>query len=100
MSESTKSTLSKGIIIKNKGKCEYLAKDVFNDKEILIEVTGKAIMYYCRLEKGDIVYYEEGKLSSGKYGCRLVTSTTFKTDRHLFSLKIAIDKRYDERKTK
>lgn len=86
-----KPTLSKGKILEEKRVGEYLVKDVFSQKEIIISISGKERMHNS-YKKGDVVYFAESSLLPEKG--KLMTPIGFKRNFHLASLKTEVDRKY------
>jgi NADH:ubiquinone oxidoreductase subunit F (NADH-binding) len=87
-----KPTLTKGIILQKNSLREYLVKDIFSQKEIVVNLTGQETMLYS-YEKEDIVYVAESEQSPGKG--KLMTPTGLKYHTYLNSLKSELDKKYE-----
>ena len=86
--------ISKGVITKKVKINQYLIKDIFTNKELVIAMTGKECMHY-KYEIGEEVYY--GKSESRPEIGKLMTPTGFKYSRqHIRLLKKEFDEKYEE----
>jgi len=92
MTNWIKPTLTKGIVLQKKTNGQYLVKEIFSQKEIMVSLTGKERLLYS-YEKEDIIYVAKSEQSPGKG--KLMTPTGLKYNKYLNSLKADLDKKYE-----
>ena len=88
-----KISLSKGSIIEKKELNEFLIKDIFSGRELLITISGNEMMNYF-YKKGDTIYYVLNDQRSEKG--KLMTPTGFKRNRVILKLKKEFDSKYPD----